>query len=80
MDSFIKWMDTLPLWAKVLFALFLDIIWGVYRLLKAVSANDTVAIIIDVLLIVPGCGIMWIVDTITLAVQGKVIDFVGLAK
>lgn len=82
MNSFIKWMDSCPLILKVILALpALDIVWGVYRIIKAVSAKDTLAIIIDVLLLAFGsCTFMGIVDIITICLKGSVLDFIGLAK
>jgi len=82
MDSYIKWMDSLPLVLKIVFALpCLDILWAIYRIIKGVNAKDTLAIVIDILLLVFGSwSVMWIVDIITLLINGKVLDFVGLAK
>jgi hypothetical protein len=82
MDSYIKWMDSLPLVLKIVFALpCLDILWAIYRIIKGVNAKDTVAIVIDILLLVFGSwSVMWIVDIITLLINGKVLDFIGLGK
>lgn len=82
MDSYIKWMDSLPLVLKIVFALpCLDILWAIYRIIKGVNAKDTVAIVIDILLLVFGSwSVMWLVDIITLLLNGKVLDFIGLGK
>lgn len=82
MDSYIKWMDSLPLVLKIVFALpCLDILWAIYRIIKGVNAKDTLAIVIDILLLVFGSwSVMWLVDIITLLLNGKVLDFIGLGK
>jgi multisubunit Na+/H+ antiporter MnhF subunit len=75
-------MDSLPLVLKIVFALpCLDILWAIYRIIKGVNAKDTVAIVIDILLLVFGSwSVMWLVDIITLLLNGKVLDFIGLGK
>jgi len=82
MDTFIKWMDSCPLVLKIIFALpALDIVWAIYRIIKAVNAKDTLAIVIDILLLVFGSWtFMWLVDIICILVKGNVLDFVGLEK
>ena len=69
MDKFIKSMDEMPLWAKILLALpVVDIVWNVYRLCKSIKNQSTPGIIVAVLL-------LWLVDIITIAVQGKILWF-----
>ena len=76
MNNFIKAMDDLPQLAKILLAIpCLDIIWVVYRLIKSVSENDLIFIIIAVLLIVIGLPWLWLVDIITLILTDNVIWF-----
>ena len=76
MNNFIKAMDDLPQLAKILLAIpCLDIIWVVYRLIKSVSENDLIFIIIAVLLIVIDLPWLWLVDIITLILTDNVIWF-----
>lgn len=72
--DFIKAMDSLPLWLKVLFAIpALDFIWAIYRIVKGVCKNDLVRIVVGVLWIVPGAVFCWIADIVCLLLGGKVL-------
>lgn len=73
MKSFIKGMDGLALWIKIILALpGLDIVWNVYRLARSINKNNTVGIIFAALLIIIGIPFMWLVDIICLLVSKKV--------
>lgn len=71
MKELIKQVEALPLLVKIILAIpALDIIWGIYRIVKGVDANNTAAIIIGiVLLFVP---FMWIVDIVMILLKGNV--------
>jgi hypothetical protein len=71
MKELIKQLEALPLIVKIILAIpALDIIWGIYRIVKGVDANNTAAIIIGiVLLFVP---FMWIVDIVMILLKGNV--------
>lgn len=71
MKELIKQIDALPLIVKIILAIpALDIVWGIYRIVKAVDANNTVGIIVGiVLLFVP---FMWIADIIMIILKGNV--------
>lgn len=74
MKSFIKGMDGLALWIKIVLALpFLDIIWNIYRLVRSIDKGNVLGIILGVLLIVIGIPFMWLVDIISLIVANKVL-------
>ena len=74
MKGFISAMDKLPIWAKVLLAIpMLDIVWVVYRLVKSISANNTLGIVLAIVLLVIGIPFLWLVDIITLITMDKVI-------
>ena len=80
MNEYIKFMDDLPMIAKILFALpFLDILWNVYRLIKSVRDENTLGIVLAVILLLFST-IVWLVDLITLAVYGKVLWFEDTKK
>lgn len=73
LDDVIKLVDNLPLWAKIIIALpFLDVLWHVYRILKSASKNDTLGIVLAVLIIVIGVPFFWIIDMICIAVNGHI--------
>ena len=67
-------LDSLPKWLKIVLALpFLDIVWVVYRLFKSIAKNNTLGIVLAILLIIIGIPFLWLVDIITLAMQDKVL-------
>ncbi len=68
MKDLIKTFDNLPLIVKVLLAIFVDVVIGIYRIVKAIDANNTTAIVVSiVLLFVPFMGL---IDLIYLLVKG----------
>ena len=74
--GFIKWMDNLPKWAKVVFALpLLDIIWVIYRLVLSITKNDGLGIVFAIIFLVIGIPFLWLVDIITLITNDKVLWF-----
>lgn len=69
MKSFVKWMDEAPLWLKIVFALpVLDIVWGVYRILKGIAYGKTWTLVFGILWIIPGAVICWLIDIISIAI------------
>lgn len=75
MDDYVKTFDELPIWAKILLALpMIDILWQIYRLFKSIQNNYTIGVILAIVLIL-FAPFMWIVDIITIAIQGKVLWF-----
>ncbi|MBO5395152.1 MAG: hypothetical protein J6A28_04575 [Clostridia bacterium] len=74
MKSFTDWMEALPLWAKILFAIpALDIVWVVYRLVKSVEKKNTLGVVLAIVLIFIGFPFLWLIDIITLAISNYVI-------
>ena len=71
MKELIKQIEALPLIVKIILAIpALDIVWGIYRIVKAVDANNTAGIIIGIILLfVP---FMWIVDIVMILLKGNV--------
>lgn len=74
MKSFIKGMEGLALWIKIILALpVLDIVWNIYRLARSINKNSVIGIVLAVLLIIIGIPFMWLVDIICLLITGKVL-------
>lgn len=74
MKDIIKAFDNLPTIVKVILALpGLDIVWAVYRLCRSIDKNNTVGIILGVLMILICPVIIWILDIITLIAYDKVL-------
>lgn len=71
MKDLIAQIDALPLIVKIILAIpALDIVWGIYRIVKAVDAKNTTGIIIGiVLLFVP---FMWLIDIVMIILKGNV--------
>lgn len=74
MQEYINAFDNLPLVVKIIFALpMLDILWAIYRLCKSLSKQNTVGIVLAVLMLIVCPALFWLVDIITLAFTGKVL-------
>jgi hypothetical protein len=69
MKDLIKVFDNFPWIVKILLAIFLDIVIHIYRIIKAVDAKNTVAIVVSIILVfVPFMGL---VDLIYILVKRK---------
>lgn len=74
MKSFIKAMDGLDKIIKIILCIpVLQIVWGIYRLLRSCDKKNILGIIIAVLLIVPGAAFMWLVDLVSIILWDKVL-------
>ena len=74
MKGFIKGMDDLPLWAKIILALpALDIIWVIYRVCRSIARSNVLGVILAILLVIIGIPFMWLVDIITLLITHTVL-------
>lgn len=72
--QFTRWMEQQPLVVKIIIALpFLDVIWGIYRLVKAINSKNDEAVIIAIVLLLLSGYIWWLVDLIALIMTGKVL-------
>ncbi|MCH5179688.1 MAG: hypothetical protein J1F32_00530 [Erysipelotrichales bacterium] len=76
MKKLIKWFDEAPLLIKIVFALpALDIVWVVYRIFRSYLKNNMLGVVLGVILVIVGIPWLWLVDIITLLLNGKVIWF-----
>ncbi|MCI1734559.1 MAG: hypothetical protein LKM30_02355 [Bacilli bacterium] len=74
--EFCKAMDSLPKIAKILIAIFLPIIYIIYRIIADVSANATNLILWDILFgIFPIPFIFWIMNLIYIISKDQVFSF-----
>ena len=78
MKGLVKAFDDLPWIIKLIFALpGLDgILWGIYRIAKGLSTNNTMLVIIGILWIVLGFAILWIIDIVSIILNKKLVWFV----
>ena len=73
MKNFIVAMEKLPLIAKIILAIpMLDIIWVFYRLVRSIDKQNTVGIVLAVILIIFGIPFLWLIDIITILLTGNV--------
>ena len=71
MKDFIKAIDNLPKLIKLILCIpVLDIIWAIYRIIKGVTKNNALLVVIGILWIVPGSMFGWIFDIITVILYG----------
>ena len=76
MKSFVKAMDNLPLIVKIILALpMIDIVWVVYRLIKSISHENVLGIVLGILLLFIGIPFLWLIDIITLIIKNDVLWF-----
>jgi hypothetical protein len=75
--EFCNWMDKLPKIVKILFAIFLPILYIIYRLVKDIVGNaNAVIIVLDILLgIAPVPFVFWILNLIWIISKDQVFDF-----
>ncbi|MDD2575103.1 MAG: hypothetical protein PHD47_01395 [Acholeplasmataceae bacterium] len=76
MKGYIKWMDGNSKLVKVLIAIFLGILWHIYKLFKSIDSNDTVGIVVWIVLLFTGLFfILWVIDIFMLIFKDKVLWF-----
>lgn len=74
MQNIISSFDRLPLLAKIILALpGVDVIWVVYRLLRSLSKENLVGVVLAILILVFGIPILWILDIVTIVSMGRVL-------
>ena len=50
----------------------LDIIWSIYKICRSVSKSNVLGIILGILTIFPGAFFIWLIDLVTVLLNGKV--------
>jgi len=71
MKELISAQENLPLVVKIILAVFVDIVWHVYRIMKSVDTNNTTALIVSIILLfIPFMGI---IELIVLILKGEVL-------
>ncbi len=74
--GFVKAVDGLPWIIKLILALpGIDVVYGIYRLVKGLAKNDLVLIVAGLVWIFAGWAILWIVDIITVITNKKITIF-----
>lgn len=76
MKEFIKWMDEAPFILKLIFCIpGVDLVWSIYRLVKAINTNKVVNVVIWIVLFFVGIPFIWLIDLILILLQGKPLYF-----
>ena len=73
-DSLTAKYDSLSLLVKVIVQIFLGwLIGGIYRIIRYTETKNTVTLVVGILALITGIGnaIIWIVDLVTLVMNGK---------
>ena len=73
--KYIKWYDECPLWAKVLLCFVWAIPAGLYRFSKSVLADNTIGMVLAIVLTFVGGEILWIIVLVSLIAKGKLYWF-----
>ena len=73
-NSFTASYDELPLWARVLIQVIAGaIVGGIYRIVRYTETKNVVTLVVGILACCTGIGNMvaWVVDLLTLVLNGK---------
>ena len=73
LNELIKSFDNLPKIVKLILAIpALDIIWMIYRIIKSVRDNNTLGIVLGVVLLFVGVPFLWLIDIICIIMKDTV--------
>ena len=73
MKQIVKQLEALPWILRVLLTIFVGAYGNIIRLLKSLAANNTVAVILSVILLCTGgLLVLWIIDLITVLLDKKI--------
>lgn len=71
-NGFVSAMDGLPWVVKIILCIpIINWVYGIYRIVKGISTNDTLMWIVGILWIIPGSVICWLIDLICTIVYKK---------
>ena len=70
-NSIVSQFENLPWIVKLILALpGLDIVWAIFRIIKGLTTNNLLLLIIGILWIAPGVAIGWIIDLVGIILTG----------
>ncbi|MDE5715923.1 MAG: hypothetical protein K2I42_07340 [Anaeroplasmataceae bacterium] len=73
MKELIKAFDDLPLIIKIILCIpCLDIVWSIYKICKSADKSNILGVVLGILTIIPGAFFIWIIDIITVILNGNV--------
>lgn len=70
-NSIVSQFENLPWIVKLILALpGLDIVWAIFRIIKGLTTNNLLLLIIGILWIAPGVAFGWIIDLVGIILTG----------
>ncbi len=73
MKELVRSFENLPLIVKLILAIpALDIIWVIYRIIKSLSEQNLLGVILGVVLLIFGFPFMWLIDIVCILLRGNV--------
>lgn len=74
--AFVKMMDGLPKWAKLLLSLpGIAIVWSIYRLVLSIVRKSVLQVILAIILLFAGPAIWWLLDFIFIIIKDRLFWF-----
>ncbi len=74
MQEFIDAIDGLPAIVKYLLCIpVVSVVWMIYRICRSVAHNNTLGLVLGIVLLIVGIPFMWLVDLICLLLIGRVL-------
>ena len=71
-NGFVSAIDGLPWVVKIILCIpIINWVYGIYRIVKGISTNNTLMWIVGILWIIPGSVICWLIDLICTIVYKK---------
>jgi len=71
MDAYLKMMDELPLFIKIILAIFINLLWTIYRIIVDYKADSVLRIVLDIILGTLLCPVAMILDILFIIKDGK---------
>lgn len=73
MKNFIKAMNDLPWIVKLILCIpMLDIVWNITRLIRSLDKNNTLGIVLSIVLLIVGIPFVWLIDLLCVIVKGNI--------
>ena len=70
-NSIVSQFENLPWIVKLILALpGLDLVWAIFRIIKGLTTNNLLLLIIGILWIAPGVAFGWIIDLVGILLTG----------
>lgn len=71
-NVFVGWIEGLPVILKLILCIpVIDVVWSVWRLMKAIAVNDPVRIVLALLFLILGIPFIWVLDLVFVLLTGN---------